>query len=189
MSIVDKILTESIKHNIKLGRQFVEYCLSNFDISITAIKKLSKYTGNWKPVEFTKEEIHFLRNIPGSRDLVGKTIYRGINLKEPPSKKIFKTDAQFSSWALNKKVTRYFQLGKYDSYLITSSITSNTIYIDIENFFSCINSAVSYFYEKRNTNSKENKIGMVIDDVQLYDESEVLIFNSSIVLNDIKKIN
>lgn len=190
MQLVEKILKEygsSFYSNPTKDLNFINYCLKNFKVIKPALKKLNRYTSEWKMPNWSSEEIKILQNIPGKRNLIGNKIYRGFNSKVPFDKKIYKPVREFTSWSLKKDTTKYFSSGEYYSYSITSIITNTTKYIDVDIIFRYVNNSVTYLYEKEFLTNEEKRLENLLDDIQLYNEYEVLIFNKVINLTNVQR--
>ncbi len=164
------------------GNDFIKYCLNN-RYSLNAIKKLSKYTSDWKDVIFLPEEIDFLINVPKTRNLIGTIIYRGENIN---TLKKGINHKQFLSWTLNKNNTNYFMRGSGIPKLIKGIIKPGLKFIDIPIFFASVNSAITILDENYNKTKEEKILFNVLSDIRLYDEDEIITFNGDKYIEIIK---
>jgi 2'-5' RNA ligase len=162
--------------------EFYYYILNNFPVAKSAIRKISKYTEDWKSIELTADELGWIRNMPLKYPPKSNKIYRGMFIKDLDEFKVgqnitYEPKGQFSSWALDLSNVEYFQRGP--GFPVTLVATLPTDYFSIVNFFKLVDELDVYFFESADVLTKEEeKIENIISDIQLFKENEVWIFGS-----------
>lgn len=159
---------------------FYYHILNNYNVAKSTLKKVNKYTENWKQVVFDSQELKWMKDIPETVKPPSK-IYRGMFVKTgsyfPRGKTIiYKPIGQFSSWTGDKNNVDYFQRGNGFPITLEAELPNNYFYI--ANLFNLIDDITEFIDRNKDmyaVNKNEERIEDLLD-MPIYNEDEIWIF-------------
>lgn len=160
---------------------FYDAIVKDFTVSNSAIKKVARYTSDWRSVEFTPTEIAWLKSLPIPALPENRIIYRGMFIKEDAEKYSkgkeveYEPKGSFSSWTTNKKDVDYFQRGRGIAVMLKAQVPKD--HFNVSGFFKLVNKLDDRLSRlNKQPTRQDEKVMDLLDRVRLFNEGEVWVF-------------